>query len=187
MFGYWSWKLQGCPEEFDVSLDLVEDVWANSQFAADAFRTRAKVPVFSMPLAVKAPALSRSDFTKKRYGLPTDKFAFIFTFDAASQIDRKNPIDVVRAFNRAFPSGDERVHLVFKTMNSGHGGLLWRQFLDEIGDSPRITLINERLSRESVLGLNIACDAFVSLHRSEGFGLCIAEAMSSGKPVITTN
>jgi glycosyltransferase involved in cell wall biosynthesis len=185
--GYWAWELPTCPSRFDTALDIVDEVWACSEFTAQAFRTRAKVPVISMPLAVEVPKLSKSKYTKAYYGLPADKFAFFFTFDAMSMLDRKNPIAVVKAFNRAFPEGDEPVQLVFKAMNTDHGGELWEKLLAEIDSSSRITVIDRRFSKEDTLGLNLACDAFVSLHRAEGFGRCIAEAMSYGKPVIATN
>lgn len=191
--GYWAWELPLCPDEFVTALQLVDEVWACSQFTANAFSGRSSVPVLSMPLAVSVPDLSSSIYTKARYGLPSDKFIFLFTFDAASYLDRKNPIDVVRAFNLAFPKGNENVHLVFKVqntehvVNSGSSALFWRAFLDEIGDSKRISIINKRYSREDVFGLQVACDAFVSLHRSEGFGRNIAEAMSYGKPVVATD
>ena len=185
--GYWAWELPNCPPQFDAALSVVDEIWACSEFTADAFRTRAEVPVISMPLAVEVPELSDRQFTKAHYGLPQDKFIYFFTFDALSMIDRKNPIGIVRAFNSAFPRGDEPVHLALKAMNTQYGGVLWKLLLDEIGDSARITLFDRRFSKEETLGLNLACDAFVSLHRSEGFGRCLAEAMSYGKPVIATN
>ena len=185
--GYWAWELPNCPPLFDTALSVVDEVWACSDFTADAFRTRADVPVISMPLAVEVPELSEARFTKAHYGLPEDRFTYFFTFDALSLIDRKNPIAVVKAFKRAFPRSDKPVQLVLKVMNTQHGGELWRELLEEIGDSPRITVIDRRFTKEDTLGLNLACDAFVSLHRSEGFGRCLAEAMSYGKPVIATN
>jgi glycosyltransferase involved in cell wall biosynthesis len=191
--GYWAWELPECPPEFDVALRTVDEVWACSQFTADSIRTRASTPVLAMPLAVTVPALSPAVHNKARYGLPEDRFVFLFTFDASSYLDRKNPIDVVRAFKRAFPRGDEKVHLVLKVQNTAHivsAGLpavLWRALIDEIGDSHRISIIDKRLPREEVFGLSLACDAFVSLHRSEGFGRNLTEAMSYGKPVIATD
>jgi len=185
--GYWAWELSKCPPEFDVALNMVDEVWAISGFVADSFKSRSPVPVFTMPLAVTVPALDASRFTKAYYGLPEDEFVFFFTFDAASYLDRKNPMAVVRAFNLAFPLGNENVHLLLKTMNIEVAGSLWNALLKQIDNDPRITIMSKRLTREEVLGLNLACDAFVSLHRSEGFGRCVAEAMAYGKPVIVTN
>jgi glycosyltransferase involved in cell wall biosynthesis len=185
--GYWAWELSKCPPEFDLALHMVDEVWAISEFAADAFRMRSPIPVYTMPLAVTVPELKR-EFTKSHYGLPEDKFVFFFTFDSASYLDRKNPVAVVKAFKLAFPNGNEDVHLLLKTMNSSiASGEMWESLQAEIATEPRITVLDKRLTREEVLGLNLACDAFVSLHRAEGFGFCVAEAMAYGKPVVVTN
>ena len=185
--GYWAWELSQCPSEFDVALNMVDEVWSISEFVTESFKTRSSVPVITMPLAVTVPELDTSYYTKAYYGLPEDKFVLFFTFDAASYLDRKNPIAVVRAFKLAFPHSKENVHLLLKTMNIEVAGPLWDELIAEIGNEPRITIMSKRLTREEVLGLNLACDAFVSLHRSEGFGRCVAEAMAYGKPVIVTN
>lgn len=191
--GYWAWELPDAPPEFFTAMNMTDEIWGCSEFTAAAFRSRTDIPVITMPLAVEVPDLSPKKYNKIRYGLPHDKFTFLFTFDAASYLDRKNPIDIVRAFNLAFPKGDEPVHLVFKVQNTAHithSGLpriLWDELLAAIGDAPRITIINERFDRDEVFGLSLACDAFVSLHRSEGFGRNLTEAMSYGKPIISTN
>ena len=185
--GFWAWELSQCPPEFDLALNMVDEVWAISEFVAESFRTRARVPVVHMPLAVTVPALDPAQYGKSRYGLAADRFTFFFVFDAASYMDRKNPAAVVRAFRQAFPLGTEKVQLLLKTMNTELGGTLWQDLLREIGNDPRIVILSKRLSRDEVFGLYVACDVFVSLHRSEGFGRCVAEAMAYGKPVICTN
>lgn len=185
--GYWAWELEKAPPEFDLALNIVDEVWAISEFVSEAFRSRAKVPVVTMPLAVSVPEVDAAKYTKAYYGLPQDAFTFLFIFDAASHLDRKNPIAAVRAFRAAFPSPTTKAHLLLKAMNVGKGNSLWQALLDEIGDDPRITIMQQRLTRDEVLGLYHAADAFVSLHRSEGFGRCVAEAMAYGKPVVVTN
>ena len=184
--GYWAWELSKCPPELDLALAMVDEVWAISDFVAESFRTRSTVPVISMPLAVSLPVIQRK-YSKSYFGLPENSFQFMFTFDAASYIDRKNPIAVVRAFRLAFPRGDEKVHLLIKTMNTHSEDPLWNALIAEAKMDPRIAIMDKRLGRDKVLGLNFACDAFVSLHRSEGFGFNLAEAMLMGKPVIATN
>jgi GT2 family glycosyltransferase/glycosyltransferase involved in cell wall biosynthesis len=184
--GYWAWELSKWPAEFELALDMVDEVWAISEFVAESVKTRARVPVITMPNAVTVPQLGEG-FTKLRYGLPEDSFVFYFSFDAASHLDRKNPVAVVRAFNVAFPDRGTKVHLLLKTMNVEPGAPLWEELQKEAAGNTHITILTDRMSREEVLGLNVACDAFVSLHRSEGFGRCVAEAMAYGKPVIVTN
>jgi O-antigen biosynthesis protein len=184
--GYWAWELSKCPLEFNLALEMVDEVWGISEFVAESYRTRSTVPVFSMPLAVSLPVLQRQ-YSKSYFGLPKNCFQFLFTFDAASYIDRKNPIAAVRAFRLAFPRGDEKVHLLIKTMNTHSEDPLWNTLVAEAKLDARIAIMDKRLERDEVLGLNSVCDAFVSLHRSEGFGFNLAEAMLIGKPVIATN
>ena len=43
------------------------------------------------------------------------------------------------------------------------------------------------MNRADLLGFLAASDAYVSLHRAEGFGLPLAEAMLLGKPAVATN
>ena len=184
--GYWAWELPQCPPEFDIALAMVDEVWALSDFTADSFRTRSPVPVFSMPLAVSVPTLRRP-YTKRDFGVPEDSFTFLFSFDAASYLARKNPIAAVRAFKQAFRRGTEKVRLVLKTMNVPAVEPLWDALVAEAQSDTRIEIINRRLSRDEVVGLTSVCDAIVSLHRSEGFGLTVAEAMLLGKPAVVTN
>ena len=47
-------------------------------------------------------------------------------------------------------------------------------------------MIDQLLSREEAYALMNVCDGYVSLHRAEGFGFTMAEAMLLGKPVIAT-
>lgn len=185
--GYWAWELSECPNEFDIALNMVDEIWSISNFVTDSFKSKAPVPVITMPLAVSVPDLSPAIYNKSFYGLPEDKFIFLFNFDASSYLERKNPIAVVHAFKFAFPNKKEKVHLVLKTMNTRSENILWEKLLEAMSNDERITLINKRLPRDEILGLNLACDAFISLHRSEGFGRCVAEAMAYGKPVIVTN
>ena len=184
--GYWAWELSRIPEQFDVALNMIDEVWAISDFVAESFKTRSPVPVVTMPLAVTVPALEPI-YDKRYYGLPEDAFVFFFVFDAASYLDRKNPRAVLRAFRQAFPLGNEPVHLLLKTMNTEVAGSMWGDLLQEVAEDPRITVMGRRMTRLEVLGLNQACDAFVSLHRSEGFGRCVAEAMAYGIPVVVTD
>lgn len=190
--GYWAWELADCPAVFDDALQLVDEVWGISDFVSNAFRRRSNVPVHTIPLAVEVPYLSEADRRKARFGLEDKPFTFLFTFDAFSYLDRKNPIDVVRAFKRAFPNGDENARLVLKTHNvdkvihSPHSDFLWKELINEIGNSPYIQIIDQTLHRNEVFSLTASCDAFVSLHRSEGFGRNLTEAMLYGIPVIST-
>ncbi len=103
-------------------------------------------------------------------------------FDFRSFASRKNPEAVVRAFQLAFPEGDEKAFLLIKTMgaeeNCGH-----LEQLTELCNGPRISVRDIKLDREELIGLIRASDAFVSLHRSEGFNSRPA-TMLLGRPTI---
>ena len=184
--GYWAWELPTAPEEFDLAFSMVDEVWAVSRFVEQALLPRSPVPVVHMPLPVVMPA-GPASYGKADFGLPQDCFVFLFVFDAASHLARKNPIAAVRAFVKAFPDKRARVRLVLKTMNVREDDENWKRLVREAKADARIEILTTRTTREKLLGLMGACDAFVSLHRSEGFGLCIAESMCLGKPVISTN
>jgi glycosyltransferase involved in cell wall biosynthesis len=119
-------------------------------------------------------------------GLPTDRVLFLFTFDFNSNVGRKNPEGVIDAFAKAFPQrGPASPLLVLKSINierhpefAAH----LQERVERVGGH----LINAHLSQQDMANLFDACDVYVSLHRSEGFGLGMAEAMSVGKPVIAT-
>ena len=182
--GYWPWELPEWPAEWHHAYAFVDEVWAASRYTYEAFARSSPKPVRHMPMAVAVGAtagLGRRDF-----GLPGQRFLFVFSFDVLSLFSRKNPQACVRAFRSAFPSGDEPVGLVIKAMRPSPDDPVWQALLQEAGADRRIAIIGRTLSRGAVLDLYRACDAFVSLHRAEGFGRGIAEAMMLGKPVIVT-
>lgn len=184
--GYWPWELAKCPPEFELAFRMVDEVWAISTFTSESLRTYASVPIVTMPPAVSIPAFS-CRYSKAYFGLEEGTFHFIFVFDAASSLVRKNPLGVALAFKTAFPRNREKVRLVLKVMNASAREPAWEELLAVARDDRRIMIVDKRLSREETLGLTSVCDAFVSLHRSEGFGFGMAEAMLLGKPVVATN
>lgn len=183
VIGFWAWELSAFPDVWRQSIDLVDEVWAPSAFTRDAIASVTDKPVLSMPLTVDL-AVDRI-LDRRGLGLPEDRFIFLFTFDMRSFIERKNPVATVRAFKRAFPS-ETQVRLVFKVINWATSPEGRELLLEEIGFDERIIVIDEAYDRSQMASLFACCDAYVSLHRSEGFGRGPAEAMYMGKPVITT-
>lgn len=182
--GWWPWELSVWPAAWQPAFDLVDEIWAGSEFARAMYARSTRRPLQLMPLAVKVashPARSRSDF-----GLPGRAFLFLYVFDFNSWLARKNPMAAVAAFRLAFPASDRKVRLVLKVMNGRDHDPAWQDFVHACHADERITLLTETLDRPDVLALIEVCDAYVSLHRAEGFGRTLAEAMLFGKPVVAT-
>ncbi len=182
--GFWAWELERLPQAWYHAFSFFDEIWAATRFAYRAFYHPRLRPVRLVPMAVVP--MQRKVYTRRRLDIPDKCTMFLFTFDYRSYVERKNPAAVIEAFARAFPSGREAVALVIKTLGA-EATPAARHALEAVaaGDR-RIHLIDTTLSRGEVTGLLAAADAFVSLHRSEGFGRGPAEAMLLGVPVIVT-
>ncbi|MEM0333388.1 MAG: glycosyltransferase [Candidatus Aenigmatarchaeota archaeon] len=183
--GYWAWELSKVPTDMAIAVNVIDEVWAPSRFIQESFAEITTLPVVHMPLLVELPEFKK--LGKTYFGIPEESFAFLFIFDFLSYPARKNPYDLVRAFKIAFPKNEKDVVLVLKTMYADINTDSWRNLQDLIGGDNRIYVINSVMPQAEVYALIDACDCFVSLHRSEGFGRGIAESMYLGKPVIATN
>jgi glycosyltransferase involved in cell wall biosynthesis len=182
--GIWAWELEKFPAAWRSAADNLDEIWVASEFERASIGAVIRKPVHVVPLAVDATP-SRT-YTRNEFGLRHDTFVFLFTFDYASFFARKNPAAVVRAFQRAFPAGDEPVTLMLKSTNGDRHPERVRDVVGEASTDMRIRILDSFLSRDELFGLESVADAYVSLHRSEGFGLGLAESMSLGKPVIAT-
>jgi glycosyltransferase involved in cell wall biosynthesis len=180
------WELSEFPAAWLPAFDAVDEIWASSRFIQRALMRRVTKPIVYMPLAVEIS--QPAEATRTQFGLPSDKFLFFFAFDFLSFIERKNPHGSIAAF-RALRDRLERnrTGLVIKTMNGACAPARLLSLRAEIGGDPDIYLLDQTLSREETLGLISLTDCVVSLHRSEGLGLLVAEAMLLGKPVIATD
>jgi glycosyltransferase involved in cell wall biosynthesis len=181
--GLWFWELDAFPAS-EPALGFFDEIWTSSRFVQRAVSEVAPVPVLNMRLPVTAPATPRAS-TIAALELPRDRQIFLFAFDALSIVERKNPLAVVRAFEMAFGRASTDAHLVIKASRlelfpDDQAAL--RDAVASVGGR----LIDAYLDRRSLDALFHACHVYVSLHRSEGFGLTIAEAMAIGKPVIAT-
>lgn len=179
---YWAWELETIPEEWLQLMPLFDEIWSPTEFVATAMRTRMTKPIFTMPPGVEVGPIE--PVTRQSLGIPDDHCLFLFMFDMYSEFERKNPLAVIRAFREAF-GRDEKASLVVKT-SRGHGDPAGLERLKTAAQQAGVVLIDEVVSRGKAYGFLAMCDCFVSLHRSEGFGLGIAEAMLLGKPVIAT-
>jgi glycosyltransferase involved in cell wall biosynthesis len=182
--GYWAWELPEFPDAWIYHADHCEEVWAPSRFAAAAIAEKVPVPVLVMPHAISFTRPT-GDFRAK-FSLPADKFLFLFLYDLNSYSERKNPAAVLEAFRRSGLAG-RGAALVIKVHNAAGNPADFARLQAAAASLPDTTLINATLSRQEIYELESACDCFVSLHRSEGFGFAVAEAMYLGKPVISTD
>ncbi len=180
--GYWMFELENIPEDWKESFRYVNEVWTPSEFASNAFRKHSPVPVYTMPYGISA--LPDSTLTRRDFSLPEGKFLFLMMFDSGSTSERKNPKDAIHAFRRAFENREEAA-LVIKVNNASQEDLAklkgWLEGLENV------YLLQGTYPKSKVYSLISLCDAFVSLHRSEGFGLPMAEAMLLKTPCIATN
>ena len=189
--GYWAWELEQFPAGWERFFQGYHEIWCPSSFTAQALAQRSPIPVIALPHLpdwphLKARAEARAARRKTQHRRP---FTFLTLFDFWSTPERKNPEAVLRAFQQAFPHQDRSgpaVQLLVKASSA-------EQFPEQAaalkrlcqGD-PRIRWIEALLPQAELDALYAQADALVSLHRAEGFGLTLAEAMAMGIPVIAT-
>jgi glycosyltransferase involved in cell wall biosynthesis len=181
--GLWAWEVDEFPTRFAASEVYVDEVWSNSYHSGFAIARAVRKPVHPFPLPIKAPIPGVAPGLSS-LGLP-DAFFFLFCFDFLSVFERKNPIAIVEAFRRAFPPGTGP-HLVIKSVNAENAQPDFDRLRRAVADHPEIHLIDGYVDSEIQRALMARCNGYVSLHRAEGFGLTIAEALAIGKPVIAT-
>jgi glycosyltransferase involved in cell wall biosynthesis len=179
--GIWGWETNSIPPRWQRAFALVAEIWVYSRYMAQNIGAVAPVPVVALPPPVQRPAEPAAPL---RLGIP-EGFLFLFVFDYLSTVQRKNPVGLVEAFRRAFAPG-EGPRLLIKTINGPLRPLSEEEVLWAADGREDIHVIDRSLSGDELNGLMAACDCYVSLHRAEGFGLTLAEAMAIGKPAIAT-
>jgi glycosyltransferase involved in cell wall biosynthesis/SAM-dependent methyltransferase len=182
--GYWWWELEDFPEDFQGAFDYVDEIWVGSTFVADAITPHTSVPVIKVPAPLELqvpPPLDAGEL-----GWPSDRFTFLFSWDYNSVFARKNPLAVIDAYTRAFDPKDGAA-LVLKCINAEQDPTNHERLVAAIEGRPDIHLLSGYLAARDKNRLAATCDCYVSLHRSEGLGLTLAEAMLMGKPVIGTD
>lgn len=195
------WELPQWPQSCQYAYGTVDEIWGISSHTSHAYRDAPR-PVRVMSLPVVAEPVGDED--RAHFGLPSEPYLFVFAFDIHSTVARKNPEAVIRAFQKAFPTeGREEVGLVIKVTTPA-ADMDNLTFLDRVSlfaskyrawnavkrladDDPRIHIIERSMRKPQVMALYRACDCFVSLHRAEGFGRCLAEALLLKLQLIATS
>jgi glycosyltransferase involved in cell wall biosynthesis len=202
---YFAWELPEFPDAWVPSFDYYDEIWCPSDFTSAAIAMKSPLPVVTMPHAITLPdgtganivsdALHDAASNQLRHVmaslrahlvLPQDKFLFLTLFDLNSYSARKNPRAVIDAFRQS-GLADKPAALVIKVQNACSNEADFAALQTSVSDLPGTILLTETMSRADISALEAACDCFVSLHRSEGFGLAVAECMALGKPVISTD
>ena len=180
--GYWYWEFDSVPDSWKSCSPLVDEIWTANEFIAKGLREK-----FSQPVNVFMPGLALPQFDRKPreyFNLPNDKFIFSFVFHMSSVMERKNPLALIAAFKQAFSIHDDALLVIKASFGEQHPVQLAELRAAAQGHS--IVVIDDVFTLDETLSLINCSDAYVSLHRSEGLGLTMAEAMLLGKPVIAT-
>ncbi len=179
--GVWAWEVDRVPKDWAWAFGVVDEIWTYSQYVVDVLRPASSVPVARVPLPVIEPV---TPGPPPDLGLP-DRFTFLFLFDFYSTVQRKNPLGLIEAFRRAFRPG-EGPQLVLKSFNGDLKPERLAQVRDAAAGHPDVHVADRYVTAAERDALVSSCGCFISLHRAEGFGLGLAEAMALGRPVIAT-
>ena len=207
----WPWETRQWPDIWDSLLEVVDEVWPSSTFTAQALQAPAAhvgvpIKVMSMAAEIHEPhrfcSPASRDTTRELHGLPKGDVVFVYSFDLNSTTIRKNPMAALESFQQAFPMPkllssqgcsfnthplSERVTLLIKTFPPRNFNPEWNWLQIRAQEDPRIHLLEANLERDELLAMFGCCDVFLSLHRSEGFGRGMAEALQLGLDVIATD
>ncbi len=179
--GIWAWELSAFPARWHDRFSLVDEIWTYSTFCAAALAPVSPVPVVRIMPAVDVPP---STITMLNGKIRRNPCTFLFVYDYCSMAERKNPLAVVETFRKAF-SSHEPVRLILKCINPKMN-IAYHRRLVKAAAGISCEIIDQPFSQQEMESLLALCDVYVSLHRSEGFGLTLARAMAFGKPVIAT-
>jgi glycosyltransferase involved in cell wall biosynthesis len=183
--GYWVWETEQLPSRFRRAQQPFDEIWTPSAYSAAAIRRTVQKPVHVLPHTVDMKAVDAARADRRRFGLPEDAVLFGFAFDPASVLERKNVLGLIEAFDLAFRA-DDRCYLLLKINAAGRRSYEFQEALARV-ENDRVLLLESVLDRNATFSLLKSLDAYVSLHRAEGFGLTCAEAMACGLPVIASN
>lgn len=182
--GYWAWEMEEFPDVYAEYFKFYDEIWTCSRYCLDSMSLKSPIPVVNIPHPIDIKIEDIDAYFET--GISDDCFNFLFVFDYNSLIERKNPLGLIDAYEKAFGINNDKVKLILKTSLSNQHSKAKKKVIERIGDNKSIIYKEEMLRRPELLALINKADCYISLHRSEGFGLTIAEAMALGKPVIAT-
>ncbi|MGB8355706.1 MAG: glycosyltransferase [Chthoniobacteraceae bacterium] len=179
----WYWELEKFPVRWHPAFDYYDEIWVTTSFCQKSIEDVSPIPVTRIDYPFQPQESLQRD--RDGFGFKKDSWIFLFNFDFHSVLKRKNPDGLIRAFKKAFDPKKDDAFLVMKSINAH----LYPDLAAELKRSTEglnVIWINEHLDGPRMKQLFASADCFVSLHRSEGLGLGMAQVMSYGKPVIAT-
>ena len=191
IIGYWVWELEIAPKFWKLAGRFAHEIWTPSQFSAEALKRLFQVPVHVVPhpfALLPPPTMTAERRAKGReaLGLSDKAFVAMQSFSLASSLTRKNAIGAISAFVAAFhDQPDARLVLRHLTSDRFPDSLQRLREAAQVA-GPQIILRPAGDGLEDLHDLYAACDVYISLHRTEGFGLNLAEVMMAGRPLIAT-
>ena len=181
--GYWYWETESFPSYQTWVANYFDEIWVATRFVQRALiHAGLGLPVQVVPPSLGA--LPATYMTRKQLGLPDKRQICLSVFDATSFLGRKNPLGTIIALQRVYANGLRKPLLVLKTTNMKEAD---REKLLQMAEPVEVVIINEYFSREETLSLIAASDCYISLHRAEGLGLSLIDAMRLGVPLVTTD
>lgn len=181
---YWLWELPEFPAEWRYTFELFDEIWTPAEFISQTLRKETEKPVFTMPYGLREPKTG-AEYGRTHFGLPEDKFLLLMSYDGNSVSARKNPEGSIRAYRSAFSPEEGGVGLVIKATHEKAAEL--ERLSSLLAGYPNVYILTESYGKEEFNSLLRCVDVYISLHRAEGFGLVMAEAMLLGTSVIATN
>jgi glycosyltransferase involved in cell wall biosynthesis len=182
--GYWVHEMQTIPTQWARQLEFFDEIWTPSALCQEAVSRCADIPVIKIPYPIESNAVS-SRMQARQAGESFETFNLLTIFDVYSDAERKNPLFTLRAFIESF-GDDPAVKLFVKVKNLEYDPLLSQKLDDIVKVQRNIEIIDRHFEAAEMAALYDQTDIYVSLHRAEGFGLTISDAMSRGIPVIVT-
>jgi len=182
--GIWFWELPRFPEKWHDRFPYYDEIWMGTSFTANMLAPVSPIPVVRVPPVLTQGSLGSRDNGRRRLGLSPEEVVYLFIFDFHSYFQRKNPLALIDAFRKAFAPSD-RARLIIKCVNAESDADNFAAMTARAQGYP-ISIHSGYWSAEEMRDLMAACDVYVSMHRSEGIGLTITDAMALGKPVIAT-